>query len=128
MRKISKASKGRESEKRIAVYATNKSGDSAGEWDSITEAAKDVGCSTSEISGALRSRELVTLVIKVSVFVESLFKLRGFKKSFITKFSEFSDSFSVFAIKSSYILLSTIITKCVKMYSNISRRFNYEYI
>ena len=55
-KKISKASKGRESEKRIAVYATNKSGDSAGEWDSITEAAKDVGCSTSEISGALKGK------------------------------------------------------------------------
>ena len=55
-KKISKAFKGRESEKRIAVYATNKSGDSAGEWDSITEAAKDVGCSTSEISGALKGK------------------------------------------------------------------------
>lgn len=32
-KKISKAFKGRESEKRIAVYATNKSGDFAGEWD-----------------------------------------------------------------------------------------------
>ena len=55
-KKISKALKGRESEKRIAVYATNKSGDFAGEWDSITEAAKDVGCSTSEISGALKGK------------------------------------------------------------------------
>ena len=55
-KKISKAFKGRESEKRIAVYATNKSGDFAGEWDSITEAAKDVGCSTSEISGALKGK------------------------------------------------------------------------
>ena len=55
-KKISKAFKGRESEKRIAVYAINKSGDFAGEWGSITEAAKDVGCSTSEISGALKGK------------------------------------------------------------------------
>ena len=55
-KKISKAFKGRESEKRIAVYAINKSGDSVGEWDSIAEAAKDVGCSTSEISGALKGK------------------------------------------------------------------------
>ena len=55
-KKISKAFKGRESKKRIAVYATKKSGDFAGEWGSITEAAKDVGCSTSEISGALKGK------------------------------------------------------------------------
>ena len=55
-KKISKAFKGRKSEKRIAVYAVNKSGDFAGEWDSITEAAKNVGCSTSEISGALKGK------------------------------------------------------------------------
>ncbi len=29
---------------------------SEGEWDSITEAAKDVGCSTREISGALKGK------------------------------------------------------------------------
>lgn len=55
-KKISKAFKGRESEKRIAVYAMDKSGNIFGEWDSITAAAKDIGCSTSEISGALKGK------------------------------------------------------------------------
>ena len=54
--RMAKKIRGRESEKRIPVYATDEDGNFAGEWPSITSAANDVGCATSDISKACKGK------------------------------------------------------------------------
>jgi hypothetical protein len=54
--RMAKKIRGRESEKRIAIYAVDADGNFAGEWPSITAAANDVGCSTSEISQVCKGK------------------------------------------------------------------------